>query len=74
MRKDLPVLFIAGARDPVGENGAGVRRAYDAFKEAGMEDIRIKLYPECRHEILNELNKEEVMDDILRWITKRLPE
>ncbi len=72
MRKDLPVFFIAGDKDPVGENGKGVKKAYEAFKEAGMTDVSIKLYPDCRHELLNELNRGEVMNDILAWLNKKL--
>ena len=44
MDKDLPVLFIAGDQDPVGEMGKGVRRAYQAFRKAGVRDVSIKLY------------------------------
>ena len=73
MKKTLPVFLIAGEKDPVGENGKGVRRVYEMFKKAGMQQVSIKLYPECRHEILNELNKEEVMKDILDWLDARLP-
>ncbi|MBO4879399.1 MAG: lysophospholipase [Clostridia bacterium] len=74
MRKDLPVFFIAGDKDPVGENGKGVQKAYDLFKEAGMKDVTLKLYPDCRHELLNELNKDEVMADILGWLNEKMPE
>ena len=70
VRKDLPVFFIAGAKDPVGEDGKGVKKVYNAFKEAGVADVDIKLYPECRHEILNELNGDEVMGDVLAFIEK----
>lgn len=73
MRKDLPVLFISGEMDPVGDNGKGPERACAAFKKAGMKDVSIKLYPDCRHELLNELNKEEVMADVLAWLNARLP-
>ncbi|MBQ3938957.1 MAG: lysophospholipase [Clostridia bacterium] len=72
MRKDLPVFFIAGAKDPVGESGEGVKRAYNAFLEAGMKDVRLKLYDDCRHELLNELNRDEVMADVLAWIESKL--
>lgn len=73
MRKTLPLFLIAGDKDPVGENGKGVRRVYNLFKKAGMQDVSIKLYPECRHEILNELNKDEVMQDVLDWLQRKLP-
>jgi len=72
MRKDLPVFFIAGAEDPVGSYGKGVQQAAAAFRKAGMTDVTLKLYPLCRHEILNELNKEEVFGDVTKWIESRI--
>ena len=68
MRKELPVFFIAGGEDPVGPYGKGVEQAAAAFKEAGMINVACKIYPGCRHEILNELNKQEVYEDIAQWI------
>ncbi len=68
MKKDLPVYFMSGDADPVGENGKGVLRAYKSFLAAGMKDVAMKLYHEGRHEMLNELNKEEVYKDILNCI------
>lgn len=72
MNKELPVLFVSGWEDPVGEYGKGVRRAFGAFCSAGMKNVHIKLYPGCRHELLHEGNKAEVMSDILGWIEKNL--
>ncbi len=68
MRKDLPVLFISGDCDPVGEQGKGVIRAYKGFLKAGLTDVTMKLYHGGRHEMLNETNKEEVYQDILGWL------
>ncbi len=72
MKKELPVLFISGSDDPVGDYGKGVRRAVAAFQELGMEDVSCKLYPLCRHELLNEINKEEVYQYILQWLHKQV--
>lgn len=72
MKKDLPVLFIAGAEDPVGPYGKGVKRVVREFQRAGMGDVTLKLYPEGRHEILNELNRQEVYGDISRWLEPRI--
>ncbi len=74
MNKDLPVFFISGDMDPVGENGKGVIRVYNSFLKAGMTDVTMKLYHECRHELLNELNRDEVMKDILDWLESKLPQ
>ena len=68
MKKHLPVLFIAGEEDPVGPYGKGVEQAHKAFLKAGMVRTSIKLYPDCRHEILNELNRQEVYADVLAWL------
>lgn len=68
MKKHLPVFFIAGAEDPVGSYGKGVEQAAKAFKKAGMINVAVKIYPDCRHEILNELNKEEVYRDVANWL------
>ena len=71
MKKDLPLLFIAGEKDPVGEFGKGVKRAYAAFLAAGMSDVTLKLYPDCRHEVLNELCRDQVMSDVLAWFEQK---
>ena len=68
MKKNLPVLFFSGDRDPVGDYGRGVIRAYKSFLKAGMTDVTMKLYHNARHEMLNELNKAEVYQDILSWL------
>lgn len=71
MNKKCPTLFIAGGEDPVGNYGAGVLAAAAAFRKAGMQDVAEKIYTDGRHEILNELNKDEVFADVGRWISER---
>ncbi len=71
MTKDLPVYFISGDKDPVGENGKGVMRAYKAFLRVGMLDVTMKLYSGARHELLNELNREEVFSEVLSWLSAK---
>lgn len=65
---DKPVCFLSGTDDPVGEYGKGVRRAYSAFKKAGIKDVTLRLYEGGRHEMLNELNRTEVFGDLLAWL------
>ena len=72
MCKHLPVFFIAGGDDPVGPYGKGVHQTADAFRKAGMEDVDVKIYPLCRHEILNEINREEVFRDVTGWIESKI--
>ncbi len=69
---DLPVLLLSGKQDPVSEGGKGVIEVYEKYKKRGIKDLEMKLYPGCRHEILNELNNEEVYKDILMWMSKRI--
>ena len=73
MNANTPVLFISGAMDPVGEFGRGVRRACRGFQKAGMRHVSMKLYPELRHEILNEDCRETVYEDIFQWLARLLP-
>ena len=72
MKKDLPVFFVAGGDDPVGSYGKGVKRAVGEFKKAGMTDVSCRIYPLCRHEILNEINRQEIFEDIGGWILKKV--
>ena len=65
---ELPVHFIAGAKDPVGNNGKGVRKVVDLFKQYGMQNVQCKLYPYDRHEILNELDRYMVYEDVRNWL------
>ena len=70
MKKDLPVFFVAGGDDPVGSYGKGIHQSADAFRKAGMKNVSVKIYPLDRHEILNEINKEEVYADVAAWMEK----
>ena len=64
----LPVYFLAGAEDPVGHYGKDVERIYNCYKELGMKDVTMKLYPGDRHELLNETDKADVYADIVTWL------
>ena len=70
--KDLPVFMVSGDADPVGDYGKGVRRAYDSLVAVGLKDISLKLYEGARHELLNETNRAEVMEDILKWVQSKV--
>lgn len=72
MPKNLPVFFLAGEDDPVGNYGNSVEQTYRSFREIGMENVQIKLYPKDRHELVNEVDKEDVYGDIYRWILQRI--
>lgn len=68
--KELPVLFMAGDQDPVGDCGRAVRRVAEKYKNCGMKQVDCIIYPGMRHEILNENERESVEQDILLWIQK----
>lgn len=71
--KTLPVFMVSGTADPVGDYGRGVNAAFDSLKGAGLEHVALKLYEGGRHELLNETNREEIMEDIWRWIQETMP-
>lgn len=71
--KELPLLFLAGDADPVGEQGKGVLRAVQSLKDAGVQNIRCTLYPGARHELLLERNHAEVFADIANWLEEQIP-
>ncbi|MBO5513075.1 MAG: alpha/beta fold hydrolase [Mogibacterium sp.] len=66
--EDLPILFCAGAEDPVGNWGEGVRKAFMVYTENTPCEVSIKLYDGDRHEILNELDKEQVYEDMREFL------
>lgn len=70
--KDLPVFLISGDMDPVGNWGKGVKEVETKIKAQNLKDFRCKLYPEYRHEILNEIGKENVYKDISNWLDSHL--
>ena len=67
---NIPILIFSGDKDPGGGNGKGVKRVYNMLKEAGVEDITFKLFKNGRHEMLNEVNREEVFNFVLNWLKK----
>ena len=68
VRADLPVLFIAGSDDPVGDSGKGVYKVAAQFEQAGVKDVIVYMFEGMRHEILNERNKQQVYDVVTRWM------
>ena len=72
MPKNLPVFFIAGEEDPVGNYGTGVKKAAVSMRSVGMKHVQCRLYPNDRHEVLNELDRENVYLDVWEWMEKLL--
>jgi alpha-beta hydrolase superfamily lysophospholipase len=70
--KDLPVHLASGDMDPVGEAGKGPQRVADQLRRLGVQDVTVKLWPEARHEILNETNRDEVEAELVAWLDAHL--
>jgi alpha-beta hydrolase superfamily lysophospholipase len=66
--KRLPLYVISGARDAVGENTKSVQQLLAAYRAAGLERVSHRFYPDCRHELFNELNRDEVTRDLVGWM------
>ena len=64
VKKDLPILLVAGADDPVGAYSKGINEVADKMKASGHTNVTVKLFPGCRHEVLNETNRQEVYEGI----------
>ena len=69
---NVPILLISGDKDPVGGMGKGVIRVFDMLEKAGLDKVSIRLFKDARHELLNEINKDEVCYVILDWLNKIL--
>lgn len=72
MNCDTPILLLSGEKDPVGNNGKGIRTLMHCFQRAGVKDVQMKLYPGLRHNLFIEDEKQEVFQDIFRWMKKAL--
>lgn len=70
--KELAIYIFSGDRDPVGDFGKGVTEVFEKYKQAGIKDIKCTLYPNGRHEMLNEINRDEVVSDLVDWMEERL--
>lgn len=68
---DLPIYILSGDEDPVGKNGKGVLRLRDQYINLGVKNVSCTLYKGGRHEMLNETNKDEVIENILKWLNSK---
>ncbi|RTE10320.1 alpha/beta fold hydrolase [Paenibacillus whitsoniae] len=66
--KELPLFIFSGDEDPVGAYGKGVLKLVEAYRQHGLKHVEMKLYPGGRHEMLNEVNRDEVMGDVAAWL------
>jgi alpha-beta hydrolase superfamily lysophospholipase len=70
--KNVPILIFSGDQDPVGEMGKGVIKVANAYEKAGIKDLTLKLYEGGRHEMLHEINKNEVEQDVIHWLNDKI--
>lgn len=70
--KTLPLLLVSGEEDPVGHYGADIPKVAEGYREAGILEVKTKLYPDDRHELLNETDREQVYQDLLNWMDEHM--
>jgi alpha-beta hydrolase superfamily lysophospholipase len=70
IKRDLPIYIISGSADPVGDMGNSPTALVNIYRSMGIEDLEFVLYPDARHELLNETNRQEVTDNLLTWLNK----
>jgi alpha-beta hydrolase superfamily lysophospholipase len=72
VRSDLPILVQVGEADPIGGEYSNKALVEAYRKKAGIQDIELFVYHDARHEIYNELNKEDILQDLIKWINIRI--
>lgn len=70
IRKDLPIYVFVGDKDPISDDLKLLEPLIERYRAAGLEDLRVKVYPGGRHEMLNETNRAEVVADLARWLER----
>ena len=70
IRSDLPIYLLSGDADPLAGGGALVELVADRYREAGVNDVTVALYPGARHEMFNETNRDEITADLVTWLDR----
>jgi alpha-beta hydrolase superfamily lysophospholipase len=70
--KELPIYILSGDNDPIGSYGTSTAKLYEMYRELGIKDVGLKLFEGCRHEILNETNRQEVYEEMADWLDSHL--
>jgi alpha-beta hydrolase superfamily lysophospholipase len=70
IRKDLPIYIFVGDKDPINQDLALLKPLVDRYRAAGLTDLTVKVYPDGRHEMLNEINRDEVLADLTAWLER----
>jgi alpha-beta hydrolase superfamily lysophospholipase len=66
--QELPIFMIAGTEDPIGNYGESLKLLKNIYNQNGIKTVDLKLYDDCRHELFNEKNSDEVINDVVTWI------
>lgn len=73
IRSDLPILIVSGDADPLAGGGQLIELLGQRYREAGVADVTVQLYPEARHEVFNETNRDEVIGGVVDWVVAHTP-
>lgn len=74
IRPDLPLLLVSGEADPLAGGGQLVELLGQRYRDAGLADVTVALYPRARHEVFNETNRDEVIGAVVDWVRAHTPE
>ena len=72
IRADLPILILSGDADPIAGGGAALQVVAQRYRDAGVRDVELTLYPQARHELLNETNRDEVTARIVGFLDRTI--
>lgn len=72
IQRNLPIFILGGDKDPVGQMGKGLPKLKQAYESVGQQDVELKLYKDGRHEMLNEVNRQEVYQDVANWLNSKM--
>ena len=70
IRSDLPIYLLSGDADPLAGGGALIELVADRYRQGGVEDVTVALYPGARHEVFNETNRDEITADLIAWLDR----
>ena len=70
IRPELPIYLLSGDADPLAGGGALIELVADRYRQAGVKDVTVALYPGARHEVFNETNRDEITADLVTWLAR----
>ena len=70
IRPDLPIYLLSGDADPLAGGGALIELVADRYRQAGVKDVTVALYPGARHEVFNETNRDDITADLVAWLAR----